>query len=62
MASAEPLVYRLAVSIRVPPSSANSSNCLALSLSYAPQPQSVPKVMVPRASSLTRRPDWPSNV
>jgi hypothetical protein len=28
----------------------------------APQPQSVPKVMVPRATSLTRRPELPSNV
>jgi hypothetical protein len=27
-----------------------------------PQPQSVPKVMVPRATSLTRRPELPSNV
>ncbi len=28
----------------------------------APQPQSSPKVMVPSATSLTRRPEWPSSV
>src|SRR5262249_5838621 len=48
--------------MRVPPAAANSSNCLALSLSDAPQPQSVPKVIVPSASSLTRSPELPSNV
>src|SRR5215471_19678348 len=48
--------------MRVPPAAANSSNCLPLSLSEAPQPQSVPKVIVPSASSLTRSPELPSNV
>jgi hypothetical protein len=35
---------------------------LALSSADAPQPQSAPKVIVPRAASLTRRPELPSNV
>src|SRR5262249_62158872 len=48
--------------MRVPPASAKISNCLALSVSGAPQPQSVPKVIVPSASSLTRSPELPSNV
>src|SRR5215510_7104529 len=48
--------------MRVPPAAANSSNCLALSPSEAPHPQSVPKVIVPSASSLTRSPELPSNV
>ena len=57
-----PLVYRLAVSTKLPPASANASKILRLSSFDAPQPHSSPNVIVPRHSSETRRPVFPSSL
>src|ERR1700720_983324 len=46
-----PFVYRLAVSIKLPPASRKASYTFRASSLAAPQPQSSPKVIVPSASS-----------
>ena len=46
--------------MKLPPASANAATIRAHSASSAPQPQSVPKVIVPRASSETRSPLRPN--
>ncbi len=56
-----PFVYTLAVSMKLPPASKKASRTWRLSSFDDPQPQSSPKVMVPRQSSETLRPDLPSS-
>src|SRR6202165_460757 len=51
-----------AVSMTLPPASANRSSILALTSGDAPQPQSSPKVMVPSATSEIRTPDLPKSL
>src|SRR5262249_40358941 len=57
-----PFVYKLAVSMKLPPASRNASYTFRASSFAAPQPQSLPKVIVPRAASDTRRPEFPSSL
>ena len=47
--------------MKLPPASKKASRIWRLSSFDEPQPQSSPKVIVPRHSSETRRPDLPSN-
>ena len=55
-----PLVYLFAVSMKLPPRSMKRSMIASDSSTLEPQPQSSPKVMAPRQSGLTRRPERPS--
>ena len=57
-----PLVYRLAVSIKLPPAETKASNIWRLVSLGAPQPQSSPKVIVPKHNSETRSPLLPNNL
>src|SRR5512139_2795339 len=57
-----PLVYRFAVSTKFPPASANESKIFRLSSFVDPQPHSSPKVIVPRHSSDTLSPVFPSSL
>src|SRR5882672_7531669 len=59
--SLEPFVYKLAVSIKLPPAARNASYTFRASSLAAPQPQSSPKVIVPSAASETRRPLLPKS-
>src|SRR4051812_40845662 len=47
--------------MKLPPASRKASRTFRLSSFDDPQPQSSPKVIVPRQSSETRRPDLPSS-
>src|SRR6516165_4539589 len=47
--------------MKLPPASRKASRTRRLSSFDEPQPQSSPKVIVPRQSSETRRPDLPSS-
>jgi hypothetical protein len=51
-----------AVSTKLPPASAKASKMLRLSSFEAPQPHVSPKVIVPSASSETRRPLAPKSL
>src|SRR5512140_1461830 len=51
-----------AVSRKLPPASAKASNTPTASVRWLPHPHSVPNVIVPSASSDTRRPDRPSSL
>src|SRR3982074_3537987 len=62
MVSDVPLVETSALSMTLPPASANRSSILALTSGDAPQPQSSPKVMVPSATSEIRTPDLPKSL
>src|SRR5579863_736804 len=55
-----PLVYPSAVSTKFPPFSRYRLNIAREGSSSAPQPHSVPNVMVPRLKGLTRNPERPS--
>src|SRR6185369_856915 len=57
-----PLVYRLAVSMKLPPASRKASYTFRASSFAAPQPQSSPKVIVPSAASETRSPLLPKSL
>ncbi len=59
IASEWPFVYPFAVSRKLPPRSRNASRMRFASSGSEPQPHSLPKVIVPRQSGLTRRPEWP---
>jgi hypothetical protein len=52
----------LAVSTKLPPASRKASKIRRLSSFEAPQPQSSPKVIVPRQISDTRRPLRPRSL
>ena len=54
--------YMRAVSMKLPPASTYRSNRRCADCSSAPQPHSVPKVIVPSAIGLTRRPERPSRL
>src|SRR5215468_4786442 len=60
--SLAPLVYKLAVSMKLPPASRKALYTFCASSLAAPQPQSSPKVIVPSAASDTRRPEFPSSL
>src|SRR5215467_7956361 len=60
--SLAPLVYRLAVSMKLPPASRKALYTFCASSLAAPQPQSSPKVIVPSAASDTRSPEFPSSL
>src|SRR3990172_7114780 len=57
-----PPVYRFAVSTKFPPASTYASKIFRLSSFDAPQPHSSPNVIVPRHSSETRSPVFPSSL
>jgi hypothetical protein len=58
--SLRPPLYRLAVSMKLPPASRKPSYTRRLSSFSTPQP-GIPNVIAPSASSDTRRPLFPSN-